>query len=105
MDLSTFTIAELKSLLDKVPGEIARREKDEKVRIRKELEELAKKNGYSLNELLGEAAEKVAKVRKTVAIKYRHPDDISLTWTGRGRQPKWMAEFLASGGSIERLAV
>ena len=105
MDISSLSVAELKSLLEKIPSEIARREKDEKARIRKELEELATKNGYSLNELLGEAAEKVAKIRKTVAVKYRHPDDVSLTWTGRGRQPKWMAEFLASGGSIERLAV
>lgn len=105
MDLSTLSIAELKSLQEKIPGEISRREKDEKARIRKEIEDLAKKNGYSLNELLGEAAEKVAKVKKAVAAKYRHPEDHSLTWTGRGRQPKWVAAFLASGGSLERLAV
>ena len=105
MDISTLSVPELKSLLDKIPGEISRREKEEKNRIRKELEELAAKSGYSLNELLGEAEEKLAKPKKPVAIKYRHPQDASLTWTARGRQPKWIVEFLAAGGTLEQLAV
>lgn len=104
MDISTLTVAELKSLLAKIPAEISRREKDEKARVRKELEELVAKSGYSLEELMGEAAEKVAKVKKPVAIKYRHPQDSSLNWTGRGRQPKWVVEFLANG-ILEQLAV
>ena len=35
----------------------------------------------------------------------RHPEDGALTWSGRGRQPKWVAEFLAKGGKIESLAI
>jgi DNA-binding protein H-NS len=40
-----------------------------------------------------------------VKIKYRHPKDASLEWTGRGRQPRWVVEWLAGGGKIEGLAV
>ena len=29
---------------------------------------------------------------------YVHPDNPDLTWTGRGRQPKWVTQFLASEG-------
>lgn len=105
MDISNLTVVELKSILDKIPGEIRRREKDEKARIRKELEALAAKNGYSLDELLGEAQADVRKASKPVAIKYRHPGDESLAWTGRGRQPKWVVEFLAAGGTFDKLAV
>lgn len=105
MDLSTLTILELKSLLDKIPAEIKRREKEEKTRIRKELEALAAKSGYSLDELLGEAAENVRKVVKPVAVKYRHPQNADLNWTGRGRQPKWVVEFLGAGGTLEQLSV
>lgn len=105
MDLSTLSVVELKSLLEKIPAEIRRREKEDKARIRKELEELAAKSGYSLEELLGEAAEKVAKVKKALAIKFCHPNDISLTWTGRGRQPKWVVDFLANGGKIDQLSI
>ncbi len=32
-----------------------------------------------------------------VAIKYRHPDDPSKTWTGRGVAPKWMQELQGAG--------
>lgn len=105
MDISKFSTPELKALLDKIPNEIKRREKEEKVRIRAELEALAAKSGFTLDELLGEAAEKTRRASKPVAVKYRHPEDNSLTWTGRGRQPKWIAEFLTAGGSLEQLAI
>lgn len=105
MDLSTLSTSELKKLLDQIPAELNRREKSEKNRVRQELEALAAKNGYSLDDLLGEASEKVRKPRKTVAAKYRHPKDASLTWAGRGRQPKWVTEFLAAGGTVEQLAI
>lgn len=37
-----------------------------------------------------------------VAIKYRLGEK---TWTGRGRQPLWIVEHLATGAMIEDLAV
>ena len=40
-----------------------------------------------------------------VAVKYRHPKDASLQWTGRGRQPKWVEAWLKDGGTIEALAI
>lgn len=103
MDITTISTVDLKAILEKIPAEIKRREAEDKKRIRKELEELAKKSGYSLDELLGEAAEKVVKVRKPVAVKYRTPD--GQEWTGRGRQPKFVVEFLANGGTLEQIAV
>jgi DNA-binding protein H-NS len=106
MDISNLTVAELKSLLEKIPAEIKAREKLEKAKIRKELEDLAATHGYSLDELLGEAAEKVAKLKKPVAAKYRHPQDASLAWSGRGpHKPKWVVAFIANGGTLEQLAV
>ena len=35
--------------------------------------------------------------RKTVPVKYRHPDNAALTWTGRGKAPKWLTEEEAKG--------
>jgi len=103
MDISSISSAELKSLLEKIPTEIKRRESEKKKSIRKELEELAAKSGYSLDELLGEATQKISKIKKPVAVKYRSQD--GKEWTGRGRQPKWLADFLANGGRLEQLAV
>ncbi len=37
-----------------------------------------------------------------VPVKYRFQDQ---TWTGRGRQPKWVDEYLAAGNSLEDILV
>ena len=39
--------------------------------------------------------------RKPVARKYRN--EAGDTWTGRGKQPKWVAEALAAGLTLEDL--
>jgi DNA-binding protein H-NS len=105
MDLSALSVAELNKLLLDIPKEISRREKGDKARVRKELEAFAAAQGYSLEELLSDTGATAKRVSKPVAAKYRHPDEHSLTWSGRGRQPKWIAEFLAKGGKIESLAI
>ena len=105
MDIAELTVAELNKLLSDIPREIARREKGEKARVRKELEALAAAQGYSLEELLGDTGATSKRASKPVAAKYCHPDEPSLTWSGRGRQPKWIVEFLAKGGTIESLAI
>lgn len=103
MNLSALTIPQLKDLLIQIPAEIKRREKSEKANLIKDLEKLALKHGFSLSDLIGGDVEKKAK--GTVAVKYRSPSDASLTWTGRGRQPKWVQEHIANGGKIEDLTI
>ena len=103
MELSNLSLAELKNLLQALPDEIKRREKDEKAKARKDLEAFAAERGFSLEELLGNAKEK--KERSPVAAKYRHPQNADLQWTGRGRQPKWIVEFITAGGALEQLSI
>ena len=105
MDLSKLPLTELKNLLTLIPAEIKKREKAEKTKTLKEVEAFAAERGFSLDELLGNGAIKAKKEKGTVAVKYRHPETADLTWTGRGRQPKWIAEFLATGGTLAQLAV
>ena len=40
--------------------------------------------------------------RKTakVAPKYRNPDNPKETWTGRGKQPRWLAAYTAKGRDL-----
>lgn len=52
MELSNLSLAELKNLLQALPEEIKRREKDEKAKARKDLEAFAAERGFSLEELL-----------------------------------------------------
>jgi DNA-binding protein H-NS len=37
-----------------------------------------------------------------LSVKYRHPSDPTLTWTGRGRRPRWITDL---GGDAERFRV
>jgi hypothetical protein len=38
-------------------------------------------------------------------IKYRHPANHDLSWSGKGRQPKWVEAYIANGGSLVSLDV
>lgn len=38
-------------------------------------------------------------------VKYRHPANHDLTWSGKGRRPKWVDAYLANGGSMASLDV
>lgn len=49
------------------------------------------------------AGAKRANAGTKVAPKYR--DDAGNTWTGRGKQPKWVVAALASGRSLESLLI
>lgn len=103
MDLSDYSIAELAKILKAIPGEILRRESEEKARTLKEIEALAAENGYTLDELMRLPRGKAVQPKKPVAIRYRSSE--GQTWTGRGRTPTWLSDAIANGASKEDFAV
>jgi ParB/RepB/Spo0J family partition protein len=44
-------------------------------------------------------------ITDSVTVRYRHPNNPAQAWTGRGRQPKWVSEWVASGKSLDALQV
>jgi len=36
---------------------------------------------------------------------YRNPSNSAETWTGRGRQPRWVRDALANGARLEDLVI
>lgn len=102
-DLSPYSTAELAKMLKAIPGEILRRESEDKTRALKEVEALAKQFGYSLEDLINQPTAKESKARKPVAIRYRSPE--GQTWTGRGRSPTWLSDAIANGASKDDFAV
>jgi len=108
MDISTLSFAELNNLRIEIDKQIAARKRQEKMQVIDQIKALAASKGYSLDELVAEkfpsASAGTGPARK-VAPKYAHPSNKALTWTGRGKQPRWVRELIEGGKSLENLAI
>ena len=60
----------------------------------------AEAHGFSLTQLIGGK-----KVKSSSPAKYRHPEDPTLTWSGRGRQPTWFKAAVDGGMSKDELSI
>ncbi|WP_211451745.1 H-NS family nucleoid-associated regulatory protein [Collimonas antrihumi] len=106
MDLSGLTVAELRALQDQVKQALKDREHQEQVKAREQILAIAQSAGISLQDLLGaQSRGKSTAPKAKVAVRYRHPSDALLQWTGRGRQPKWVQDWVASGKSLDAIRV
>ena len=90
---------ELLELHERVQEAIQQRKADEQAELRERMEELAAESGFALEEVL--AKRRPGRKRGKVAVKYRNPSDPTQTWTGRGRQPKWLVAKIKKGKSPE----
>lgn len=97
-DLNNMTLEELKDLQKDVNKAVASFEERKRKEALGALEAKAQEMGFSLSELTG-GTKKSAKV--AVPPKYQHPENSALTWSGRGRQPKWIKEGLNAGKSLD----
>jgi DNA-binding protein H-NS len=109
MELSTVDFAELLQLRADVDAEIRRRESEEKAKAAKQVLELIRTHGLDIEDIANKSAKlgsaPATGTRKPVEAKYRHPDDASLSWTGRGRKPLWVVAWLDAGNALEALQI
>ena len=105
IDLSKLSIPELEDLAKELQTEIVNRKEAEKQRVLDQIRELAGSIGMTPEELLRHGKGRGPAAAAPVAAKYRHPDDPSLTWSGRGKRPTWVNDALAGGKTLEDLAV
>lgn len=133
IDLSRIPSSELLQLQQEIPAEIERRRSLERERVMEELSALARARGFVLEDLIGgkgvaEMSQIVAapkptslsssppsaaslsqlpqgRKRRSPPVKFRHPQQCDLTWTGRVKRPRWVMAWLAEGRRIEELGV
>ncbi len=113
IDLNALSAKELDTLIEQAKQrKTALKKRKPIAAIRKRIVEFATAEGYSIVELFGgkstgkapRAAKKSpAKGRKLgkVPPKYRNPAKTSETWSGRGKQPRWLAEQVKKGKKPE----
>ena len=104
MDLSKLSSEELRQLQKDIDKELTARRRDEQKQAKQELKQVAERYGFSVEELVGNAGGgRKTRTSAKAGVTFRHPDDPSKTWTGRGRKPNWVKEWEATGRSLEDL--
>ena len=103
IDLDGYSLDELRALEKEVQKAISSFETRKKKELLRAARAMAAKEGYTLADLFDTS--KQTRVKKTVPPRYRHPDDATLTWTGRGRTPVWLKEAEAAGRDRQEFAI
>lgn len=101
IELKSFSLSDLKKLEKDVAKAISTFEARNKSEARAKAEAVARELGFSLEELLDA---KPARKRIAPAAKYQHPEKPEITWSGRGRKPRWIIDGLAAGKSLQDFA-
>lgn len=94
IDLSDLTLTELKQLQKDIAKTIASFDTRKRSEALSALEAKAQELGFSLADFTGT---KSPRKRSSPASKYRHPENPEITWSGRGRKPRWFVAALDKG--------
>lgn len=121
MELGTLSLTDLRRLQTKVEAEIRRRSDSARRDLLKKVRKMVADEGLSLSDLLdsapaaapateakpaGKRARSGAKKKKEApVIKFRHPENPAIGWSGRGRKPQWILDWIGQGKAVEELAV
>lgn len=122
IDLNDLSPKELETLISKAKKrKTVLSKRKPAAAVRRKVTALAKAEGYTIEELFGAGGKTAPRTRAATATrkprkaasktkgrklgkvppKYRNPAKPSETWTGRGRQPRWMAAEVAKGKKPE----
>lgn len=101
VEFESLSMKEMKDLRGKLDRAISTYEDRKRREALDAVRATAREYGYSIEDLLGTKP----KVSGTVKPKYVNPADSTLTWTGRGRKPRWVTALLAEGKSMEDLLI
>ncbi|BAU58059.1 H-NS histone family protein [Halorhodospira halochloris] len=88
-----------------IEREHKQREKEARKQAQAEMKAVAEKYGVSLHEIVAGQTKSSGGSKGKVPPKYCHPEDPDKTWTGRGRRPHWVQNWLDAGGDLEDLRI
>ena len=96
VDISNLSVAELEKLKGSIDSAIANRRDGELLSLRQAIDDMIEAAGFTLDEVLQVRTAK----KRAVKAKYSNPNNPSETWSGRGRKPIWVQEWIADGNDL-----
>lgn len=101
-DISKLSVEELKRLTAEAEALIETK-KDQAIEdAYNQIIEIANVAGLSLEQFIEYGAQKRKKTtRKAVEPRYRNKNNPLETWTGRGKQPRWLVAEIEKGAKLE----
>jgi DNA-binding protein H-NS len=93
-DLNSLSIDELWKLHEEVAIELARKLQVERARLEQRLRQLRGANSAS-------GLDRPRRAYPPVPPKYQNPTDPMQTWSGRGKQPRWVGSQIQAGRRLD----
>jgi DNA-binding protein H-NS len=105
IDLDAMSVDEMWKLHEQIGQVLSVRLTTEKRELEKRLSHLRRE--HEMNPASAEALSAPRERRKYPRVypKYRNPDEPSETWSGRGKQPRWLTAALKTGHKIEEFMI
>jgi DNA-binding protein H-NS len=108
IELESMSIDDLWSLHEKISGILSARITSEKRELEKRLAVLNRGRDVIEGGDASQPYNSNGKARRKyprVFPKYRNPQTPSETWSGRGKQPRWLAAALKTGHTIDEFVI
>jgi DNA-binding protein H-NS len=100
LKLSEMSTQDLWTLYEEMNAELGRKIKVEKARLEERLRKV--NSGLALTDTnFGRQRRPYPKV----VPKYRNPNNLNETWSGRGKRPRWLAAQLRSGKRLNHFLI
>src|ERR1700676_5178820 len=110
LNLDAMSIDEMWQLHEEIIQVLSTRLTSEKRQLETRLAQLRREKGEipqsdPVNRNLKKNASSKRRKYPKVFPKYRNPNEPSETWSGRGKQPRWLAAALKGGQTIEEFVI
>lgn len=106
-DLNVLDVSELEALITEARQLIADHQEKRVHSAYLDVVRIASDLGLTVEELITRGRNKAQKPvsRGVVPPKYRNPLNTEETWTGRGKQPKWVGHNVSRGITLEDMLI
>ncbi|MEO7917370.1 MAG: H-NS histone family protein [Dokdonella sp.] len=99
IDIKSLNHNQLNELITRAKTRQDEMVKEKEGKVREKVLAMVKAEGFTMEELFGGTGAR--KKRGKVKPKFRNPADPSMTWTGRGKRPRWFNDAI-NGGKKEK---